>query len=149
MTRLLAPPAVATAPLSAVSTTATLAWSMASCCLASHRVKSMTSSRKSSFWRCANSMPCATFLVLELGWPPSHEIAPMTTLGGLFRTGNLLDQFRKTKPRAERTIPPPSRRRPRSEEHTSELQSHVNLVCRLLLEKKKNSNKYNTPVRLN
>src|SRR5690242_21661657 len=27
----------------------------------------------------------------------------------------------------------------RSEEHTSELQSHVNLVCRLLLEKKKRS----------
>src|SRR5690242_20868268 len=27
-------------------------------------------------------------------------------------------------------------RHPRSEEHTSELQSHVNLVCRLLLEKK-------------
>src|SRR5690242_21561004 len=26
---------------------------------------------------------------------------------------------------------------PQSEEHTSELQSHVNLVCRLLLEKKK------------
>src|SRR5438477_9511372 len=35
----------------------------------------------------------------------------------------------------------------RSEEHTSELQSHVNLVCRLLLEKKKkqkkHENKYN------
>src|SRR4051812_49753013 len=31
------------------------------------------------------------------------------------------------------------RRDPRSEEHTSELQSHVNLVCRLLLEKKKKS----------
>src|SRR5690242_20983131 len=29
------------------------------------------------------------------------------------------------------------RRKTRSEEHTSELQSHVNLVCRLLLEKKK------------
>src|SRR5438034_4192086 len=27
---------------------------------------------------------------------------------------------------------------PRSEEHTSELQSHSDLVCRLLLEKKKN-----------
>src|SRR5207237_1548702 len=27
----------------------------------------------------------------------------------------------------------------RSEEHTSELQSHLNLVCRLLLEKKKQS----------
>src|SRR2546427_6841960 len=31
------------------------------------------------------------------------------------------------------------RRRPRSEEHTSELQSQSNLVCRLLLEKKKNT----------
>src|SRR2546430_10407669 len=30
---------------------------------------------------------------------------------------------------------------PRSEEHTSELQSQSNLVCRLLLEKKKNKNK--------
>src|SRR2546427_8225626 len=29
---------------------------------------------------------------------------------------------------------------PRSEEHTSELQSQSNLVCRLLLEKKKNNN---------
>src|SRR5690242_21589076 len=28
----------------------------------------------------------------------------------------------------------------RSEEHTSELQSHVNLVCRLLLEKKNKNN---------
>src|ERR1039457_7720487 len=34
----------------------------------------------------------------------------------------------------------PSRRRPRSEEHTSELQSPCNLVCRLLLEKKKTTN---------
>src|SRR5207237_7187752 len=30
--------------------------------------------------------------------------------------------------------------RTRSEEHTSELQSHLNLVCRLLLEKKKKKN---------
>src|SRR5260370_5161282 len=30
----------------------------------------------------------------------------------------------------------PARRSRRSEEHTSELQSHLNLVCRLLLEKK-------------
>src|SRR5207237_8661679 len=30
-----------------------------------------------------------------------------------------------------------SAERTRSEEHTSELQSHLNLVCRLLLEKKK------------
>src|SRR4051794_41740065 len=32
-------------------------------------------------------------------------------------------------------------RQPRSEEHTSELQSPVHLVCRLLLEKKKNKTK--------
>src|SRR3954449_12855862 len=32
---------------------------------------------------------------------------------------------------------------PRSEEHTSELQSHSPLVCRLLLEKKKNNDHYN------
>src|SRR2546430_13304273 len=32
----------------------------------------------------------------------------------------------------------------RSEEHTSELQSQSNLVCRLLLEKKKNNNISNT-----
>src|SRR5260370_5060757 len=31
---------------------------------------------------------------------------------------------------------------PRSEEHTSELQSHLNLVCRLLLEKKNRDNLY-------
>src|SRR5260370_23168549 len=36
-------------------------------------------------------------------------------------------------------LAPPRRIAPddRSEEHTSELQSHLNLVCRLLLEKKK------------
>src|SRR5260370_31872125 len=33
----------------------------------------------------------------------------------------------------------------RSEEHTSELQSHLNLVCRLLLEKKKKQHTRATP----
>src|SRR5690606_40464602 len=33
----------------------------------------------------------------------------------------------------------------RSEEHTSELQSRENLVCRLLLEKKKRLNRYHKP----
>src|SRR5438477_6442674 len=37
---------------------------------------------------------------------------------------------------------PRSPLRSRSEEHTSELQSHVNLVCRLLLEKKKTKHVY-------
>src|SRR5260221_4377616 len=35
----------------------------------------------------------------------------------------------------------------RSEEHTSELQSHSDLVCRLLLEKKKNTSSSRTRVR--
>src|SRR2546427_5671997 len=35
------------------------------------------------------------------------------------------------------TISPPTAKGPRSEEHTSELQSQSNIVCRLLLEKKK------------
>src|SRR5690606_38123743 len=38
-----------------------------------------------------------------------------------------------------------SGRADRSEEHTSELQSRENLVCRLLLEKKKNTNEQNPP----
>src|SRR5690242_21632866 len=37
----------------------------------------------------------------------------------------------------------------RSEEHTSELQSHVNLVCRLLLEKKKKKKKTNNHIKIN
>src|SRR5256885_11588672 len=36
----------------------------------------------------------------------------------------------------------------RSEEHTSELQSPCNLVCRLLLEKKKNRPSYSTDIQL-
>src|SRR5207237_7789573 len=37
----------------------------------------------------------------------------------------------------------------RSEEHTSELQSHLNLVCRLLLEKKKKKKKQNNKTQKN
>src|SRR5437016_10027112 len=39
--------------------------------------------------------------------------------------------------------------RPRSEEHTSELQSLTNLVCRLLLEKKKQTQHKNTQYHIN
>src|SRR5260370_13722295 len=38
------------------------------------------------------------------------------------------------------TLTRPASANSRSEEHTSELQSHLNLVCRLLLEKKKQHN---------
>src|SRR5277367_4022951 len=37
----------------------------------------------------------------------------------------------------------------RSEEHTSELQSHHDLVCRLLLEKKKNKHQINFNIKKN
>src|SRR5690242_20802129 len=48
---------------------------------------------------------------------------------------------RRRQPRAIRHSPGTlaARIARRSEEHTSELQSHVNLVCRLLLEKKKDA----------
>src|SRR5256885_11328612 len=57
--------------------------------------------------------------------------------------------------RAVRWLPPRARRRrsprtrssrARSEEHTSELQSPCNLVCRLLLEKKKNEKDIFAPI---
>src|SRR3989449_2542264 len=53
------------------------------------------------------------------------------------------DHRRIPYPGAERAILPSFLRYnvdPRSEEHTSELQSRLHLVCRLLLEKKKNRN---------
>src|SRR5256885_7242930 len=45
-------------------------------------------------------------------------------------------------------VTPDLRRRVRSEEHTSELQSPCNLVCRLLLEKKKKQTKSIIPIKV-
>src|SRR5689334_24658286 len=55
----------------------------------------------------------------------------------------------RTRSSASRSSSPPTccRSAPtRSEEHTSELQSQFHLVCRLLLEKKKNKMMHNTSV---
>src|SRR5687768_18326990 len=72
--------------------------------------------------------------------PPSSTLFPYTTL---FRSILVLDRV-GTAPKVEgvryRVVPPYDR----SEEHTSELQSRLHLVCRLLLEKKKN-NTINNP----
>src|SRR5256885_3944099 len=69
--------------------------------------------------------------------PPRSTLFPYTTL---FRSRTSpRSRARRAPRRSSRASPPPSRsvRRPaRSEEHTSELQSPCNLVCRLLLEKK-------------
>src|SRR5256885_8842860 len=66
--------------------------------------------------------------------PPRSTLFPYTTL---FRSRILVrDQFSSNQgdPRLFYAL---TVRAPRSEEHTSELQSPCNLVCRLLLEKKK------------
>src|SRR5260370_30579584 len=73
--------------------------------------------------------------------PPRSTLFPYTTL---FRSKSPDQRANWISPRCRRTtlnsvvlilvwLGPCSR----SEEHTSELQSHLNLVCRLLLEKKK------------
>src|SRR2546430_7124155 len=49
----------------------------------------------------------------------------------------MIDAYRAGVPRNGKPFPDGSRMAKRSEEHTSELQSQSNLVCRLLLEKKK------------
>src|SRR2546430_12588429 len=86
---------------------------------------------------------CTCFFFLMIRRPPRSTLFPYTTL---FRSNS---PFFPTTQRAARSAPraKPSRLRAvwrsvmvsaaRSEEHTSELQSQSNLVCRLLLEKKK------------
>src|SRR5438876_6819665 len=63
--------------------------------------------------------------------PPRSTLFPYTTL---FRSRRARHPDRAARDR--RGVSPPGRGA-RSEEHTSELQSPVHLVCRLLLEKKK------------
>src|SRR5258708_13973818 len=83
--------------------------------------------------------------------PPRSTLFPYTTLFRSKRRGlsrGVLEQFIDT--RALRQAPSgPERARvdelfKRSEEHTSELQSPDHLVCRLLLEKKKNATDFPT-----
>src|SRR5215467_15636123 len=69
------------------------------------------------------------FFFLMIRRPPRSTLFPYTTLFRS-RTRRRLDH--------RRSDHYSRRARPRSEEHTSELQSPCNLVCRLLLEKKKN-----------
>src|SRR2546429_6957966 len=69
--------------------------------------------------------------------PPRSTLFPYTTL---FRSQRLHQLLARNSHLGQQ---PPGRplviRYSRSEEHTSELQSRLHLVCRLLLEKKKNS----------
>src|SRR5437588_3395094 len=66
--------------------------------------------------------------------PPRSTLFPYTTL---FRSARVSRQRRIARRRAGVAARAAIVRGTRSEEHTSELQSHSDLVCRLLLEKKK------------
>src|SRR6266480_5422017 len=72
------------------------------------------------------------FFFLMIRRPPRSTLFPYTTL---FRSLHRPSRISALEPSKW----PSSMKR--SEEHTSELQSHVNLVCRLLLEKKKKKHK--------
>src|SRR5436309_7769457 len=81
------------------------------------------------------------FFFLMIRRPPRSTLFPYTTL---FRScGGRVTTLRtpiRPRPAFQPRHAPSARPAlvPRSEEHTSELQSRENLVCRLLLEKKKN-----------
>src|SRR2546426_6168838 len=81
------------------------------------------------------------FFFLMIRRPPRSTLFPYTTL---FRS-DLLDDGRPPRLRAGIYMvgPAPPDEGPEIEEHTSELQSPCNLVCRLLLEKKKKKNHTN------
>src|SRR5205085_9695364 len=71
--------------------------------------------------------------------PPASVAARATHPSDVLLERHVLRPDRRPR-RPQRRVHPPGLRqlaRPRSEEHTSELQSQSNLVCRLLLEKKK------------
>src|SRR5437773_7542127 len=71
--------------------------------------------------------------------PPTSTLFPYTTL---FRSrpragrGSAVPRSARRPSRRGSSAPGARSGSPRSEEHTSELQSHHDLVCRLLLEKK-------------
>src|SRR5476649_3060827 len=67
------------------------------------------------------------FFFLMIRRPPRSTLFPYTTL---FRSSERREFFRRVHADGDGKFF-------RSEEHTSELQSHSDLVCRLLLEKKK------------
>src|SRR5690606_41586352 len=98
-----------------------------------------------------SSGPLPPLLVLLIPRPPRSPLFPYTTLFRSSRPAWSTPAIRSCscrRRRAVRSAPPSSaaaatttsgRTRARSEEHTSELQSRENLVCRLLLEKKKDA----------
>src|SRR2546429_6839265 len=75
------------------------------------------------------------FFFLMIRRPPRSTLFPYTTL---FRSRVLVQGQRWILGTQVEVVEPGRAEAERSEEHTSELQSRLHLVCRLLLEKKKN-----------
>src|SRR3989442_8892978 len=71
--------------------------------------------------------------------PPRSTLFPYTTLFRSHVAARVVDRTLNVIYRADRLQRAKHAKRHRSEEHTSELQSRPHLVCRLLLEKKKNA----------
>src|SRR5437763_10652079 len=74
------------------------------------------------------------FFFYKFRRPPRSTLFPYTTL---FRSGSRRPSRPRWRPPSGPSDPSARGCRTRSEEHTSELQSPMYLVCRLLLEKKK------------
>src|SRR5260221_7934148 len=84
----------------------------------------------------------SVFFFLMIRRPPRSTLFPYTTLFRSPVSGAFCCRWPQEPPIGRRWTSPISNTCPacdRSEEHTSELQSHSDLVCRLLLEKKKNT----------
>src|SRR2546430_12123126 len=83
------------------------------------------------------------FFFLMIRRPPRSTLFPYTTL---FRSGFYATDYKRAGEKTDKAEKPEkaekqAESKPRSEEHTSELQSQSNLVCRLLLEKKKKTHR--------
>src|SRR5260370_17580762 len=93
----------------------------------------------SSSFFCWHLLRYLVFFFLMIRRPPRSTLFPYTTL---FRSRCASAPAKCSAPATMPTCCWPFINIPtRSEEHTSELQSHLNLVCRLLLEKKKKKSK--------
>src|SRR2546427_8707501 len=88
-----------------------------------------------------------TFFFLMIRRPPRSTLFPYTTLFRSISSRTMRSTLRSTRrPSGDQVYrPDASLRIMRSEEHTSELQSQSNLVCRLLLEKKKPADSGGSP----
>src|SRR5260221_9584507 len=73
-----------------------------------------------------------------------EKLASADALHAFFAGDPLIGKLKELAQRLREQLHDPVKADDRSEEHTSELQSHSDLVCRLLLEKKKNTSNSNS-----